>query len=611
MSDQNAAAEKSSEEVNEAERSENSKKEKDEDQGLAETTNTMASLLISEDQNVEEEEEVKEKVRKKRKIKVKVGKKKKEKTGNEEEAEEIKEKEENQKESKDENNEEKKEDKKEENKEDEKSEKSEKSKKSDSSSDSYEYEYEYQYEYYSDDETAVHPPEDDLSSVKCSPRKIKKKKRKPAPLSFSNPITILDTARPEMIPGEESYQSVSQTHTQTSKSHFISRSSPSSPRRSRRNHHSSSTPPLSPIADNSNQKDFSATMTPHSNSSNKPRSHLPKLSRTQPIQTRAQPIDNSELDKYVKMAVNKEPIMGVSDDTYGDILFELSERRKNYARQHKYKEGDSMSEAIEFVEKCQIDNKKKQMCDDFKKNYEEEKEQLDQTLKDFDAETKQMIQDLREKQKIQREVLLADQRQEREEHKEKWTSPWMQRQYNKCSSHLISLRRQHALLLTQNRFKEAEVINQQINERQKMEEDTNAKAYQFDYDESNKRLKEKQKTELKFFDAQCIVQEEKLNVRRAKRRSAYEYKEKRLEHKGALAEDPDKIWNASMLQRVENTSSVQKARSELPSTKMTRGDLGDEDVQVLNLPPLKLDVEKDDSPKSHTKGNSKSASKIE
>ena len=107
-----------------------------------------------------------------------------------------------------------------------------------------------------------------------------------------------------MIPGEESYQSVSQTHTQTSKSHFISRSSPSSPRRSRRNHHSSSTPPLSPIADNSNQKDFSATMTPHSNSSNKPRSHLPKLSRTQPIQTRAQPIDNSELDKYVKMAVN-------------------------------------------------------------------------------------------------------------------------------------------------------------------------------------------------------------------------------------------------------------------------------------------------------------------
>ncbi|OHT00890.1 hypothetical protein TRFO_32316 [Tritrichomonas foetus] len=607
------------------------------EEGLADVSNTMTAALLGDDnenQNHDNEGSEVKRVKKKRKIRVKKIKENEGGEADEKNEDENNNDGKNEEEDKNENNEN---EQKEENENNENNSENEKTGEDDES----EYQYEYEY-YYSDDEniSGIREPSGNAndspsrlrlnnsrsaSNASMGSTSSRRSRSKPKSLSFSNPITLIDTARPYLIAGVPSPISddmvpVNEAETQTDE---VSESElrASSKRSSRRNYSSPNTPrkaivPPPNRRDNGGQNSFSQTSPRVSRRSNKnynsfnsttgsissgsSRSKLPRLARTMPSpSTPRTPTAPEDVQKYVKKAINKEPILGVSDEVYADILFELSERRKNYARQHKYNEGDQMTEAINFVEQCQVDNAKNNLQDDFKRNYEEEKSQLQQTLKDFDAETKKMLQELEEKHKAQREVLLAEQRQEREEHREKWTSPWMVRQYNRCTAQLTTLRKQHALLLTQCRFKEADVVHQQIVARQKMEEDTNAKAYQFDYDESNKKLKEKQKTEERFFNAQCEVAIEKLNVKRAKRRSAYEYKEKRIEQKGILAEDADKIWNASMLQRVENNATIQKTRSEMPSTKMTRSDIADEDVQVLELPPLKLDLEKDDQkPKS-------------
>lgn len=405
-----------------------------------------------------------------------------------------------------------------------------------------EHEYQYEYEYFYSEEEK--PPK----------KKGRKYRHRPRKLIFSEAIYHLD------VP--------------------YSDSNPTSPH----------TPTESRCPTNSPRKHFSKTMkcgTPLG--SVKGTRSLPRLART--LTPRS---SNSEIDGYVKKALNKEPILNVTDECYGDIIFELSERRKKTAREHNYAQGDRLTEAIQFVEECQITNQKNLMASDFKKNFEDEKKEFDEKLSDFDKQTQSDIEELKQKHIKQHEELMQIQRQERDKHREKWTSEWMVRQYNKSSTQLNILRKQHTLLLCQNRFKEAEVVNQQIQQRNKMEEDNNSKAYQTDYDNSVKMLKEKQQIEEDHFRSQCDVELQNYKVKRSKLRRGMEYKAIRLEHKGQISEDPDKIWNQSMLQRVENQASIQEKRSAFPSTKMTKGDLGDKDVQALKLPKLKLDVEKED-----------------
>lgn len=450
----------------------------------------------------------------------------------------------------------------------------------------YEYQYQYDYEYYSDEE-------DDKKNSKKSKKKLRYPDR-PDHLSLSESITHLDvpydasTSAPRSKSPRKKNNS-KQNETQNENQSFSS----TTPR--------SSNSPKSPKSPREGNKSPRAKKNSNLSQTTSPRSaksdeSLPPLNNTTTPHT-----PSEDVQKYVKKALNKEPILNLTDDVYSDILFELAEKRKKYAIHHNYKEGDRMSEAITFVEKCQKNTQMNAYAVDYQKSFEDEKTKFENEFKEYDSKTQELFKELKDQQEEKRKVLLEEQRKERDKHREKWTSEWMVRQYNKQSVQLTQMRKQHSLLLCQNRFKEAESLNNLIVQKAKQEEDVNSKSYQFDYDSSVKMLKERQKLEIDNFESQCENQFIKLKGDRARRRVAYEFREKKINSKSAVANDPEKIWNASMLQRVENSAANSQKRANMPSTRMKKEDLKDLDIMTLSLPPLKVDQEKDEKAKTKKK----------
>ena len=465
----------------------------------------------------------------------------------------------------------------------------------------YTYEYQYDYEYYSDDE-----------ENKKNKKKNKRYPDRPDHLDLSEPICHLDVPYDPSTSGPESPRSPRKkkvTKQPSTASRNENQSLSSTTPRNENQSLSSTTPrknsnsPRSPKSPNNNNgnksprpKKTNLSQTTNPRSTRNDEESLPPLNNT------TQPHASSEeVEQYVKKALNKEPILDLTDEVYGDILFDLAEKRKKYAIHHNYKEGDRMSEAITFVEKCQKKTQMNAYAVDYKKNFDDEKSRFENDFKNYDTETQELFNELKEKQQQKREALLAEQRRERDEHRQKWTSDWMVRQYNKQSVQLTQMRKQHSLLLCQNRFKEAESLNNLIVQKAKQEEDVSMKSYQFDYDSSVKMLKERQKLEIENFESQCENQFIKLKGDRARRRVAFEFREKKINSKGSVANDPEKIWNASMLQRVENNAANSQKRAGLPSTRMKKEDLKDLDIMTLSLPRLKVDQEKDDKQKDKTK----------
>ncbi|KAK8895007.1 hypothetical protein M9Y10_023449 [Tritrichomonas musculus] len=524
-----------------------------ESQGILDATQEAANNLLGGGGEEEEAKSNHERVKKKRRIRKKVKKPKE--NANPEEEEEGKEKKSGEEEDESKPNEE------EEKKEGEN-----------------EYTYEYDYEYYYS--------EDEESKSQKKSKHGKKRRRypdRPDHLDLSEPIYHLDVpysantqgSSPRRNNGNKSFSST------TSPRNENSPRSPKSPREGNK----------SPRA----KKNTNLSQTTSPKKSTRSDDSLPPLNNT----TSSSHAPSEEVQQYVKKALNKEPILNLPDETYADILFELTEKRKKYAINHNYKEGDRMADAIKWVENCQKNTQMNAYAEDYKKNFEDEKSKFENDFKNYDAQTQQLYDDLKEKQKAKRDVLLSEQKEEREQHRQKWTSDWMLRQYNKQSVQLTQLRKQHTLLLCQNRFKEAESVNNLINQKAKQEEEANSKRYQFDYDSSVKMLKEKQKSELENFDLQCENAFIKLKGDRQRRRVAFEFREKKINSKAAVANDPEKIWNASMLQRVENTAATSQRRANLPSSRMKKDDLKDLDIMTLNLPPLKLDQEKEEKPKEN------------
>jgi hypothetical protein len=113
--------------------------------------------------------------------------------------------------------------------------------------------------------------------------------------------------------------------------------------------------------------------------------------------------------------------------------------------------------------------------------------------------------------------------------------------------------------------------------------------HQHDYDASRRHLEERQAAERQFFEDKAAVQVAQFERGRNVQRRVFENKQRKIGVRGEIARDPEKLWNLAQLQRLEDLSGAQAIRganATLPSSKVTRSDIHDENVIILSLPPL-------------------------
>jgi hypothetical protein len=200
-----------------------------------------------------------------------------------------------------------------------------------------------------------------------------------------------------------------------------------------------------------------------------------------------------------------------------------------------------------------------------------------------------MLRDLQTAQDEQRKQLEMIHEGQIREHEERWESPAKYRLYNRASNRLTILRRQHSILLMQCRFTDAEAVNRILMTKMREEEAQHHTIHQREFEESFAYLREKQKAERDFLATRLDVQLAQFHRNRGMQRRIFENKGRKIEARGEIAKDSERLWNLAQLQRLEELSNVAAIRAPnaaLPSSKMTPRDIKDPEVVILSLPPL-------------------------
>ena len=290
------------------------------------------------------------------------------------------------------------------------------------------------------------------------------------------------------------------------------------------------------------------------------------------------------LQKMRARALKEESLTGASVEQLEDLLFMLSQERKQLAAEHNYREGIRYNRAIDYVTRLYDQERKSVVQQAASATLKAEEKQFNEEFDSFDKNTDRMIRELADQQRERRRALQEAHQKELDDLDLRWKAPKKQRMYNRASNQVTSLRMQHAFMLTQCRFDDAQAMAQIINERTTHERNESHFIMQHDFDESLKKVQARQADELDFFNESTRLQMEKLKQDRARLRVGFENRAKKFEARDGIVSDPDKLWNRTRNQRIQANSRRRVAT--LPSTKMTRRDIRDSDVAILDLPPL-------------------------
>ena len=296
-------------------------------------------------------------------------------------------------------------------------------------------------------------------------------------------------------------------------------------------------------------------------------------------------------------ALKQESLTGASIEQFEELLFLLGQERKELAAAHKYREGLRYNRAIDYVMGLYDRERKSLVQQEASAVLKAEEKSFNEEFENFDRNTDRLIRELAEQQRQRRRALEEAHQQELDDLDKRWNAPKKQRMYNRASNQVTSLRMQHAFMLTQCRFDDAEAVAQIIRDRTAHEREESHFVMQHDFDESLKRLQAKQADELDFFNESTRLQMEKLKQDRARLRVGFENRAKKFEARDGIVNDPDKLWNRTKNQRI--FTMARRRGSTIPSTKMTRRDIRDSDVAILDLPPL--DNRRKPKPKTRAK----------
>jgi hypothetical protein len=287
--------------------------------------------------------------------------------------------------------------------------------------------------------------------------------------------------------------------------------------------------------------------------------------------------------------LKKDNLADVSERSFGFLLYYLQQLRKQKAAEHSYEQGKQLNDVISYVN-CQYARARRNALQRAAvEDYESNRNDLEAALRAFEAEEKRQFAELEEELAREKERLKEEHEAQAQEHLERWNSAEKCRQYNRASNALTVLQKQHAQLLIQCRFEDAQAVNRLREARMHEEQAIQHAMHEKDFEESAKYLAEKQAAEDQFFEAKKEVQIAQFKRRKALERRVLENKEKKIEVKGKLAQDAEKLWNLAQVQRLEDLcdpETIRESEGPMPSSKMTKRDLQDPDVVILTLPPL-------------------------
>ena len=166
------------------------------------------------------------------------------------------------------------------------------------------------------------------------------------------------------------------------------------------------------------------------------------------------------------------------------------------------------------------------------------------------------------------------------------------RSYSHASSTLIALRKQYNELLDQCLFNEAKSIQKLITEREIEEKELAQRSMKRDFNNSLKRLLDKQQEELDNFDQNANEKLYRLENERKKGLNKFQNRQKKLDEVRKDINDSDLIYNQAQHQRLKEISKkpkemlVIKSKQKKPLIPSAR----------ISLPPLKTTKNTSDIP---------------
>ena len=302
--------------------------------------------------------------------------------------------------------------------------------------------------------------------------------------------------------------------------------------------------------------------------------------------------ENRLIKRIIKgETINFDPKDPNSIDLINNLILQLQQLRKQKAIERNYKDGKILNKAISTLEQQRADLLMKMSQDETMRHLDEDYKVFEKRKVEFDNETKKMIKELQMKQKEQKENMQRTHEEKEQRLFHDWTEGKQVNMYNRSSNELTNLRRQHAFLLVQNRFDEAQKIGNEIEQRQNEEMLNSHMEHQKNYDSAYDMLYEKNKEEDEFFENKCAIEMATLIQKRNKEKRAYENKEKWFIKRKNEISDYDKrpLTSSSPRNSASNSFAGGQAsyrRPIMPSSKMTRKELGGSDVAIFKLPPI-------------------------
>lgn len=290
-------------------------------------------------------------------------------------------------------------------------------------------------------------------------------------------------------------------------------------------------------------------------------------------------------------AINAEPIPDLDDTIYDQIIYSLTEERRERVLNHEFKRGALINRAIVFTREFQLKNKKQLAHIIAQNEFRQVESEIKSSLEQFDKETKIKENELLKESINRKEAMKERHIKELTEHESRWNSESMFKHFNHASARLTTLRGQISTLLAQNRFDDAEQLTKLADQQKALEELNNYEIMQNSFNESQRRLIAKQQEELDFLETDLEVKRHKFIMERIRERRILENKEKVLELRKDSVNDKEKTWNRARLKATMiNSLTRQRSAALAPTNRLTRGDIGVKECAPLSLPPLKSNL---------------------
>ena len=259
-------------------------------------------------------------------------------------------------------------------------------------------------------------------------------------------------------------------------------------------------------------------------------------------------LNELSIDELKQMAFESQPILGLEISKYQDLINNLIDEQIEIGDNVTT---DKYEMAIQHVRNFELVQQKINLQQDALANYQIEINSFNQELANYDSRTNQELNALQDNINKKRTQMLNKHELELDQHAEKWQSRNMIKLYNSASSKLLFLRKQLNNLRATGRYKEAHDLKLIVEKQETYESNEAIKKMQRDFDESLKKIHRKQKREIGFFEEDSSIKIETYKQDRARKRQALLNKKVKLENKGQIISDPEKLWNLNQMQRAD------------------------------------------------------------